>query len=135
MPSVVFLWHERAGFWHRNIIISDYECSTFIQAESQLWSIIKMGFLACQKLPHGPVSCELSHWSTYFFRPIGDQIFRISFLKFVFSSGGEAAEVYWRSNGYHRGGYAYRLCRVPEGQFWKVTEECFQQGHLNFSGL
>jgi len=47
---------------------------------------------------------------------------------------GEAAEVYWVSNAYHRGGYAYRLCRVPDGQYWKVTEECFQQGHLNFSG-
>jgi len=46
---------------------------------------------------------------------------------------GEAAEVYWTSNGYHRGGYAYRLCRVPQGQYWKVTEDCFQQGHLNFS--
>lgn len=46
---------------------------------------------------------------------------------------GEAAEVYWRSNGYHRGGYAYRLCRVHQGQYWKVTEDCFQQGHLNFS--
>jgi len=47
---------------------------------------------------------------------------------------GEAAEVYWVSNAYHRGGYAYRLCRVPDGQYWKVTEECFQQGHLNFAG-
>jgi len=47
---------------------------------------------------------------------------------------GEPAEVYWNSNAYHRGGYAYRLCRVPDGQYWKVTEECFQQGHLNFAG-
>jgi len=47
---------------------------------------------------------------------------------------GQDAEVYWTSNGYHRGGYAYRLCKVPKGQFWKVTEECFQKGHLNFSG-
>jgi len=47
---------------------------------------------------------------------------------------GEAAEVYWKSNGFHRGGYAYRLCQVHHGQYWKVTEECFQQGHLNFSG-
>jgi len=43
-------------------------------------------------------------------------------------------EVYWIGNGYHRGGYAYRLCRVHEGQFWRVTEECFQRGHLNFAG-
>jgi len=47
---------------------------------------------------------------------------------------GRTAEVYWSSNAYYRGGYAYRLCRVPDGQYWKVTEECFQQGHLNFAG-
>ena len=58
----------------------------------------------------------------------------ISSFKFWFYAGGEAAEVYWVSNAYHRGGYAYRLCRVPDGQYWKVTEECFQQGHLNFAG-
>ena len=43
-----------------------------IQAESQLWSIIKMGFLGSQKLPHGPVS---------FFRPIRDQIFKQDFTQ------------------------------------------------------
>ena len=48
--------------------------------------------------------------------------------------GGQAAKVYWVSNGYHRGGYAYRLCRVYNGEYWKVTEECFQKGHLKFSG-
>jgi len=47
---------------------------------------------------------------------------------------GEPAEVYWSTNSYHRGGYAYRLCHVPNGQYTKVTEECFQQGHLNFAG-
>jgi len=46
---------------------------------------------------------------------------------------GQAAKVYWASNGYHRGGYAYRLCRVYNGEYWKVTEECFQKGHLKFS--
>ena len=49
-------------------------------------------------------------------------------------AGGSNEEVYWIGNGYHRGGYAYRLCRVHEGQFWRVTEECFQRGHLNFAG-
>ena len=48
--------------------------------------------------------------------------------------GGEPAEVYWHSGAYHRGGYAYRLCRVYNQKYWKVTEECFQQGHLSFSG-
>ena len=91
-----------------------------IQAESQLWSIIKMGFLGSHKLPLGPVSYKLSYWSTCF--------------QAGFYAVGEAAEMYWVSNAYHRGGYPYRLCQVPDGQYWKVTEECFQQGHLNFSG-
>jgi len=47
---------------------------------------------------------------------------------------GEPAEVLWTSGAYHRGGYAYRLCRVHNQKYWKVTEECFQQGHLNFAG-
>ena len=34
----------------------------------------------------------------------------------------------------HRGGYAYRLCKVNDGKVWEVTEECFQNGHLNFYG-
>ena len=44
------------------------------------------------------------------------------------------AEVMWKSKAYHRGGYAYRLCKVEDGKFWKVTEECFQNGHLKFAG-
>jgi len=47
---------------------------------------------------------------------------------------GEPAEVAWYSNAHHRGGYAYRLCKVNNGEVWKVTEECFQNGHLNFYG-
>jgi len=43
-------------------------------------------------------------------------------------------EVYWESKAYHRGGYAYRLCKVKKGKIWKVTEECFQKGHLKFAG-
>ena len=55
-------------------------------------------------------------------------------IVFPFCEGGEPAEVYWTSNAYHRGGYAYRLCKVDNKEYWKVTEQCFQRGHLNFSG-
>jgi len=47
---------------------------------------------------------------------------------------GTNQEVMWKSKAYHRGGYAYRLCKVENGKFWKVTEECFQNGHLKFAG-
>ena len=47
---------------------------------------------------------------------------------------GENTEVFWGSGGRHRGGYAYRLCKVPAGGISKVTEQCFQDGHLNFAG-
>ena len=47
---------------------------------------------------------------------------------------GQPAEVYWTSGMKHRGGYAYRLCKVNDGKVWEVTEECFQNGHLNFYG-
>ena len=47
---------------------------------------------------------------------------------------GQLAEVYWASGARHRGGYAYRLCKVNNGKFWKVTEKCFNKGHLNFYG-
>ena len=47
---------------------------------------------------------------------------------------GENTEVFWASGGRHRGGYAYRLCKVPVGGITKVTEQCFQDGHLNFVG-
>jgi len=49
-------------------------------------------------------------------------------------SRGENTEVFWSSGGRHRGGYAYRLCKVPAGGISKVTEQCFQDGHLNFAG-
>ena len=47
---------------------------------------------------------------------------------------GQPAEVFWASGANHMGGYAYRLCKVNKGKFWKVTEECFNKGHLNFYG-
>ena len=43
-------------------------------------------------------------------------------------------QVYWNSGAKHRGGYAYRLCKVNNGKYWHVTEECFQRGHLKFHG-
>jgi len=47
---------------------------------------------------------------------------------------GRTAEVYWKSGMKHRGGYAYRLCKVENGKVWRVTEKCFQNGHLKFAG-
>jgi len=47
---------------------------------------------------------------------------------------GTNQDVYWKSKAYHKGGYAYRLCKVENGKFWEVTEECFQNGHLKFAG-
>jgi len=47
---------------------------------------------------------------------------------------GTNQEVLWASSAYHRGGYAYRLCKVKNGKIWKVTEKCFQNGHLKFAG-
>jgi len=47
---------------------------------------------------------------------------------------GTNQEVLWASSAYHRGGYAYRLCKVKNGKIWKVTENCFQNGHLKFAG-
>ena len=32
------------------------------------------------------------------------------------------------------GGYAYRLCKVPSEGVIGITEECFQNGHLEFYG-
>ena len=34
---------------------------------------------------------------------------------------GENTEVFWASGGRHRGGYAYRLCKVPGGDITKVS--------------
>ena len=32
------------------------------------------------------------------------------------------------------GGYAYRLCKLGKDGYAGITEECFQEGHLKFSG-
>ena len=47
---------------------------------------------------------------------------------------GQPAEVYWRITADHRGGYAYRLCKVPDEGVIGITESCFQDGHLDFYG-
>jgi hypothetical protein len=40
------------------------------------------------------------------------------------------AQVAWAVSANHAGGYAYRLCRADA----TITEECFQQNHLDFAG-
>ena len=48
---------------------------------------------------------------------------------------GQNEEVYWTTGAGHQGGYAYRLCKVPEeGAIHLVTEKCFNDGHLKFAG-
>lgn len=47
---------------------------------------------------------------------------------------GSIMEVVWSISANHGGGYAYRLCKVPEEGIIGVTEECFQNNHLNLCG-
>ena len=47
---------------------------------------------------------------------------------------GSEQPVIWESSAYHRGGYAYRLCKVNDGKYWEVNEQCFKDGHLKFAG-
>jgi len=54
---------------------------------------------------------------------------------------GTPADVYWIQGAEHRGGYAYRLCKIPilpgpprHFNMGGLTEECFNNGHLNFHG-
>merc|ERR1719512_5843 len=47
---------------------------------------------------------------------------------------GKAEPVYWTTGAGHKGGYAYRLCKIPPGGVSQITEECFNQGHLDFAG-
>lgn len=46
---------------------------------------------------------------------------------------GSHQEVAISVNANHGGGYAYRLCPKP-GPYEQLTEECFQNGHLDFVG-
>lgn len=45
---------------------------------------------------------------------------------------GGTAEVTWSIRNNHGGGYQYRVCPLPEGNFTDLTEECFQQNPLDF---
>eukprot|EP00036_Acanthoecidae_sp_10tr_P009679 CAMPEP_0182924574 /NCGR_PEP_ID=MMETSP0105_2-20130417/6679_1 /TAXON_ID=81532 ORGANISM="Acanthoeca-like sp., Strain 10tr" /NCGR_SAMPLE_ID=MMETSP0105_2 /ASSEMBLY_ACC=CAM_ASM_000205 /LENGTH=383 /DNA_ID=CAMNT_0025062369 /DNA_START=31 /DNA_END=1182 /DNA_ORIENTATION=+ len=45
---------------------------------------------------------------------------------------GGTAEVTWSMRNNHGGGYQYRLCPLPEGNFTELTEACFQQHPLDF---
>jgi len=45
---------------------------------------------------------------------------------------GGTAEVTWSIRNNHGGGYSYRLCPLPEGNFTELTEACFQQHPLDF---
>jgi len=47
---------------------------------------------------------------------------------------GSSAAVIWKSGAKHRGGYAYRLCKLGKDGYAGLTEECFQDGHLKFDG-
>ena len=47
---------------------------------------------------------------------------------------GSLEEVVMYIRGNHGGGYSYRLCKVPEGGVTELTEECFNNGHLEFYG-
>jgi len=46
---------------------------------------------------------------------------------------GQPQEVAWSTGGGHRGGYTYRLCKMPEGGKKDLTEECFANNVLKFS--
>jgi len=47
---------------------------------------------------------------------------------------GSYQEVAWFVAANHAGGYAYRLCKIPDGGITELTEECFQNNHLEFAG-
>ena len=46
---------------------------------------------------------------------------------------GSIQDVVWYSGGRHRGGYTYRLCKMPEGGRTDITEECFAKNVLEFA--
>jgi len=50
-------------------------------------------------------------------------------------TAGQELDMHWTPKANHGGGYSYRLCKTPEdGDMTKLTEECFQAGHLDFVG-
>merc|ERR1712037_842592 len=46
---------------------------------------------------------------------------------------GSIQDVVWTSTGSHRGGYTYRLCKMPEGGRSSIEEECFTKNVLKFA--
>merc|ERR1712241_312717 len=46
---------------------------------------------------------------------------------------GSIQDVVWTSSGAHRGGYTYRLCKMPEGGRTAIEEECFTKNVLEFA--
>merc|ERR1712183_463734 len=46
---------------------------------------------------------------------------------------GSTQDVAWASSGAHRGGYTYRLCKMPSGGRADITEECFTKNVLEFA--
>jgi len=46
---------------------------------------------------------------------------------------GSLQDVAWTSNGAHRGGYTYRLCKMPEGGRADISEDCFTKNVLEFA--
>merc|ERR1712088_378275 len=46
---------------------------------------------------------------------------------------GSIQDVVWTSSGGHRGGYTYRLCKMPNGGRTAITEECFTKNVLEFA--
>jgi len=46
---------------------------------------------------------------------------------------GSIQDVVWTSTGSHRGGYTYRLCKMPEGGRTAITEECFTKNVLEYA--
>merc|ERR1711990_544599 len=46
---------------------------------------------------------------------------------------GSIQDVVWTSKGGHRGGYTYRLCKMPEGGRSSIEEECFTKNVLKFA--
>jgi len=47
---------------------------------------------------------------------------------------GSVVEAAWGTVANHGGGYSYRICKVPQEGMGALTEECFQQTPLEFSG-
>merc|ERR1712080_409057 len=47
--------------------------------------------------------------------------------------GGTVQDVIWSSSGGHRGGYTYRLCKLPRKGRKAITEECFTKNVLEFA--